>query len=122
MSRAMLVGAARRLLVMFFSTAGATVLVSLLAGIAAGSSVSRSVSLGFYVTGSFLTIAGFFIGNRGPVRLKGHGGAPLFGSRFARWATPREREETINESAIFVFLGLVLILLGIVVDSRVRLV
>lgn len=118
----MLIDAARRLLVMFLSTVVVTLIVSLIAGIALGSSASRSVSLGFYLTGCFLTIAGFFIGNRGPVRLKGHGAAPLFGSRFVRWASPREREETINESALFVLLGLVLILLGVVVDSRIRLV
>jgi hypothetical protein len=117
----MLLAAGRRLVVLVCVTTGITVVVSLVVGALAGSGVSRSVSLGFYLVGSFLTVMGFFIGNRGPVRLKGSGGAPLFGTRFVRWATPSEREETINDSAIFVFLGLLLIILGIVVDSRITL-
>jgi hypothetical protein len=52
------------------------------------------------------------------VRLKSDLGAPLFGSRFVRWATPEEREETINMSAIYVLLGFVLILFGFAADTR----
>ena len=37
-----------------------------------------------------------------------------------RWATPAEREETINSSAVFVTIGFVLLLLGVLVDSRVN--
>lgn len=118
----MLVAAARRLLVLFCVTGGVTILVSLGAGAVAGSGARRSVSLGLYLSGSFLTVAGFFIGNRGPVRPKGDGGVLLFGSRAMRWATLQEREETINDSAIFVLLGLVLILLGVIADSRIALV
>ena len=121
MSRAVVLAAARRLLVLICVTTGATVAISLAAGALAGAGANRSVSLGLYLVGSFLTITGFFIGNRGPVRLKGSGGVPLFGSRFVRWATPSEREETLNDSAIFVFLGLLLILFGIIADSRITL-
>jgi hypothetical protein len=39
-----------------------------------------------------------------------------------RWATLREREEAINDSAIFVLLGLVLIVLGVIADSRIALI
>ena len=39
-----------------------------------------------------------------------------------RWATPPEREESINLSAIFIALGFVLILLGVVADNRYNLV
>jgi hypothetical protein len=39
-----------------------------------------------------------------------------------RWATPAEREETINLSAIFVVLGFVLILVGVIADNRYDLV
>ena len=38
-----------------------------------------------------------------------------------RWATPLEREETLNESALYLVLGIVLILLGVATDTRVRL-
>jgi hypothetical protein len=113
-----LVAALRRLLVLIVVIAGVTAICALVLGLLAGSSVSRSLSIGFYVVGSFWLVAGFFIGNRGPVRLKSDIGAPLFGSRFVRWATPEEREETINMSAVYVLLGFVLILFGFLADTR----
>jgi len=94
-------------------------LVALLGGV----SLSRAVSVGFYVLGSFLLISGFFVGNRGPVRPKDSSGAAtplgmILGQRDVRWATPEERVETINMSAVFVLLGFVLILFGFVADTR----
>ena len=97
--------------------AGITGLLSVLGGLLGGGSVERAVSVGFYLVGSFMLIAGFFIGNRGPVRPKGVG-PTFFGSRIMRWATPLEREESLNESALFVALGFALILIGVGVDSR----
>ena len=91
---------------------------ALAVGLLSGDSLTRSIAIGFYVVGSFWLVAGFFIGNRGPVRLKSDIGAPLFGSRFVRWATPEEREETINMSAVYVLLGFVLILFGFAADTR----
>ena len=64
-------------------------------------------------------VAGFFVGNRGPVRFRRDKDTPLFwGSRFVRWASPSEREENINLSAVFVVLGFVLILVGVAADNR----
>jgi hypothetical protein len=40
------------------------------------------------------------------------------GSRALRWATPDEQNDTINNSAVFIVLGLVLVLIGVLVDSR----
>jgi hypothetical protein len=113
----MLRAAARRFLVLLVGIAGATALLSLLGGLVGGSSPNRALAVGFYLVGCFLLIAGFFIGNRGPVRPKGTG-PMLFGSRIMRWATPLEREETLNESALFVALGFVLIVIGVAVDNR----
>jgi hypothetical protein len=113
-----LAGGLRRLLVLVVVVAGVTALGALALGLLTGSSASRALSIGFYLVGSFWLVAGFFVGNRGPVRLKSDLGAPLFGSRFVRWATPEEREETINMSAIYVLLGFVLILLGFAADTR----
>lgn len=118
-----MVGAALRRI--FVLVAGAVVVVSgisLLLGLLVGASVARSVSLGLTVVGSFLLISGFFVGNRGPVRVKGDD-APLagpfvFGNRLVRWATPSEREETINLSAVFVSVGFTLILIGLAADPR----
>jgi hypothetical protein len=108
--------AIRRFVVLLAGITVVTGGLSLLGGLLGGS-VERAVAVGFYLVGSFMLIAGFFIGNRGPVRPKGTG-PMLFGSRIMRWATPLEREETINESALFVALGFALILIGIAVDSR----
>jgi hypothetical protein len=114
--------ALRRLTGLFVLASGGTVLISLSFALLLGESVSRAVSVGFYLVGSFLTIAGFFVGNRGPVRLKRDVGVPLLGSRFVRWATPEEREESINTSAIYVVLGFALIFLGVLADTRYSLV
>lgn len=109
--------AIRRFSVLLAGIAGITGLLSVLGGLLGGGSVDRAVAVGFYLVGSFMLIAGFFIGNRGPVRPKGTG-PMFFGSRIMRWATPLEREESLNESALFVALGFVLILIGVAVDSR----
>ncbi len=96
--------------------------ISLALGLLVGASIGRSVSLGLTLVGSFLLISGFFVGNRGPVRVKGDDAplaAPLvFGNRLVRWATPSEREETINLSAVFVSVGFTLILIGLAADPR----
>lgn len=122
MTRSALVAAARRFAILLAAIAAATAVLSLLLGLAAGAGVDRSISLGFYLVGCFLLVGGFFLGNRGPVRPKGEAGPSMFGPRFMRWATPDEREDTINTSAVFVAVGFVLLLLGALVDSRVRLV
>jgi hypothetical protein len=126
----MLRAAARRFLTLLVVTAAITSAVSLALGLLIGSSASRSVSVGLYLVGCFLLVAGFFVGNRGPARLRNpedEGGAigGMFGvgigRRRLRWATLEEREEAISNSAIFVVLGLALILLGVFADSRVQL-
>jgi hypothetical protein len=114
--------ALRRLTGLLVLAGGMTLLISLSLGLLLGESLSRAVSVGFYLVGSFLTIAGFFVGNRGPVRLKKDVGVPLFGSRIVRWATPEERDESINTSAIYVVLGFALIFLGVLADTRYSLV
>ena len=127
---AVLRGAARRFALLLVGVAVGTAAVSLAVGLLAGSTVQRSVSLGYYLVGSFLLVAGFFIGNRGPARPKGRDdedgamggmfGVPIGGRRL-RWATAEERDEAMANSAVFVVLGFVLILLGVLVDDRARL-
>jgi hypothetical protein len=122
--------AARRFAFLLGGVAAGTAVVSLLVGLALGSAADRAISIGFYLVGSFLLVAGFFVGNRGPARLKGaedEGGAvggmfgiPIGGRRL-RWATAEEREEAMANSAVFVTLGFALIVLGILADSRVKL-
>jgi hypothetical protein len=126
----MLVSAARRLALLFAFSAGGTAAVSALVGLVLGAELWRAVSIGLYLVGSFLLVAGFFVGNRGPARTKADADrepamSGMFGigigARGVRWATHQEQEETIANSALFVTTGLVLILLGFVADSRVRL-
>jgi len=99
------------------TTAGALLLTALV-----GWNVNRAVSTGFDLVGCFLLVVGFFIGNRGPVRPKGADAVPLFGGHSGmRWADPNEREESMSDSAVFVSVGVAMIIIGIVIDSRYRL-
>jgi hypothetical protein len=120
----MLLNAARRFVLLLAGTAIGTAVVSLLIGLLLGSSVSRSVSVGFYLMGAMLLIFGFFVGNRGPIRVKGEAGFGMLGffrDRQLRWATGSEQFESLSLSVVFVALGLVLIILGIVTDTRYKL-
>ena len=92
----MILAALRRLAILILLSAGITVVISLLLGTLAGSSVGRSLALGFYLMGCFLLVAGFFTGNRGPARVKSESAGPMilplpfFGPRRLRWATPTD--------------------------------
>jgi hypothetical protein len=95
-----------------------TAVIALLLGLVLGSSIGRSLSLGWYIVGSALLICGFFIGNRGPARPQGEGWNPLSLRRWTRWATPGEQLETLSFSAVLVICGFVLIALGVIADTR----
>jgi len=112
--------AARRFAFLLGAVTVGTAVLSALGGLVSGTSLDRAISVGFYLVGSFMLIAGFFVGNRGPVRPRGVG-TPLFGSRMMRWASPLEREQTLNESALYVVVGFLLILIGIATDTRTKL-
>ncbi len=120
----MLLAALRRFLVAVILAVGVTVVGSLLIGLLLGASLDRSLALGFYFMGCFLLVAGFFLGNRGPARVKSETAGPsvigfgTFGDRRLRWATPGEQFETIRSSGVFISLGVVLIVIGTIVDSR----
>jgi hypothetical protein len=123
-----MLAALRRLTLLVALASAFTVVGSLLLGLLVGASLDRSVALGFYGLGCFLMISGFFVGNRGPARLKSDSPdsamlpLPGFGGRRLRWATLEEQNETINSSAVFVLLGLILVLIGVAVDTRHSLV
>jgi hypothetical protein len=97
-------------------------------GLLADMGFNRAFSLGLYLVGAFLTVAGFFVGNRGPLRAWSGGTDPTEtgltqrGSRSLRRASREEQFEAMAVSAVFIILGLTLMALGVVVDSRVRLV
>jgi hypothetical protein len=123
-------GAAKRFFVLLGIATLIVLVIALPVGLLLGSNTSRSLSVGFYVIGSFLLVAGFFVGNRGPVRLKGDDtdvGASVgmfgigIGGRRLRWATPEENADAMSSSAAFVVIGFVLIVIGVIADSRVQL-
>jgi hypothetical protein len=120
----MLAAAARRFLTLLGVAAGVTVAGSMLLAVTGGVSVRRSLALGFYVVGSFLLLAGFFVGNRGRARVettpsrRGGGLGPAVGARRVRAATREEQSETVGTSAIFISLGVVLLLSGVLVDNQ----
>jgi hypothetical protein len=119
----MLLAALRRLAALLVLGLVGTALISVVLGLALGSSVARSLTVGFYLTGCFLMILGFFAGNRGPARVKSEEPGPAtfpftFGGRRLRWATPGEQHETISNSALFISLGLFLIVVGLLLDPR----
>jgi hypothetical protein len=128
MRRDKLVAGLRRL---FGFAAGTTVVVavlSLIAGLLLGSDPRRSISVGLYGVGSLFVVVGIFYGVRPPVRTTGGGGSPgIFGSLAAgggsaRWADREDIEESLGLSAVFVSIGLLLIVIGAAIDPRVRLV
>ena len=118
--RASLAAGIRRYVTLLVAIAAATTVVSILSGLIVGASLNRAISLGFYIVGCFGLVAGFFIGNRGPARIKGEEHEGLLGPRRVRWATLDERVASLNDSAVFVSLGFLLLLVGLAIDSRVR--
>ena len=114
-----MLAAGRRFGILLVALVGGTAVVSLLIGLAFGAGVGRSVSLGWYGVGSVLLISGFFVGNRGPARHQGEGPmTPFSMRRWVRWATPDEQRESISLSAVLVILGLLVIALGVLADTR----
>ena len=114
--------AARRFGIIVASIVGGTAAIALLLGVAFGSTISRSLSLGWYIVGCTLLISGFFVGNRGPARPEGEGWSPFSMRRWVRWATPDEQRESLSLSAVLVVIGFLLIALGVLADSRYKVV
>ena len=113
-----MVAAARRFGILVAALVGGTGALALLLGLAFGSSLSRSLSLGWYIVGSVLLLSGFFVGNRGPARPEGEGWSAFSMRRWVRWATPDEQRESLSLSAVLVVLGVLLIALGVLADTR----
>jgi hypothetical protein len=115
------VAAARRFFTILGVLAAAICLGAVSIGLVLGISLNRSIAIGFEAFGCLFLVFGFFVGNRGPVRTRDEA-THFFGPRFLRWATPEEHQSTIADSAIFLVLGLLLILLGLAIDNRYHLI
>ena len=104
--------------------------VSALIGLALGSSATRSAATGLYLVGCFLIVLGVFAGVRGPLRPAGEAedaepmggllGVGIF-SKGIRRATSEEREDAKATAWLFLALGAVMVVVGIVVDPRTSL-
>ena len=110
---------------MIFGGASAAILVvTVPIGLLSSAGVNRTVSLGFYGVGTLLVILGFLGGSRGPLRSANdfsHDTALQRGRRLRR-ATLDERQDSMNSAALMIGIGLVLIALGVIIDSRFTLV
>jgi hypothetical protein len=113
-----LVQAFRRLAIIFAAVLGSTVVVSVLLGLVGGKSLGRSVAIGLYVAGAVALLGCFVMGARGPLRGAGASGesAPLIAARKVRRATSDERSEASRTAILLFALGLVLVVLGSVID------
>jgi hypothetical protein len=114
----MLLSAGRRFLMLLGVVVGGTLVFALLGALLSGAPVSRAVSVAFYVVGALLLVAGFFIGNHGPVWINEGNQRGMLGNRKLHWASPEERVEKINNAAIFMFTGVVVLVLGMLADTR----
>jgi len=117
-SALVLVQAARRLLLIFGAVLGSTVVVSLILGLAAGKSLGRSVAIGLYVAGAVALLGCFVMGARGPLRGTGSAGenSPILVARKVRRATADERTEASRTAILLFALGIVLVVIGSVID------
>lgn len=117
----MLLAAVRRFALFFAGAAGATIVVSLVIGVIAGSP-GRSMSLGLYVVGSVFLVGSFLLGNRGPFRpVWGDDRRPgLFAPRGLRRASADDRSQSVRTSAFLFGLGFGLVVLGTLLDPAHR--
>ena len=116
----MLLPGARRFLLLFGGVVGATAGIAIGLGALLGASVPRSISLGFYMVGSFLLAGGILVGNTRPLRNTGERGLFHVGGEIRR-TTAEERSESMRASATYIVVGVLLIILGIAADQRVSL-
>jgi hypothetical protein len=122
-SRRQLLAGVRRFVLVAAVCVAITAVASLLLGLLFRDSLTRSLSVGFYLAACLCMIIGVFYGLRPPVRQDGDQGAMgglfgIFASSPVRFATAEERQDSLASSAVFVALGLVLALVGVLCDGR----
>jgi len=117
----MLLGALRRFAAVVGVCAGGAAALGLLIALAAKEDVRRGLAVGFYALGALLLGLGVLIAVRPPVRSKGDAGFIGFGRWMGgsvRWATADEHREALNLPALLISVGVILVVLGAVVDDR----
>jgi uncharacterized membrane protein YidH (DUF202 family) len=119
--RSGVLGAGFRLFALLVGACALVLVTSVSLGLVSDTALNRAVSLGFYGFGAFLVVIGLFAGNRGPLRRVDEEGSMRRGRQLRR-ATREEQLETINLSVLVVTIGFVLLVIGIVIDDRYRLI
>lgn len=117
----MLLAALRRLATIVALAVGAGCLLGLAIAGVSHDPLRRGLALGLYVSGAGLAAFGVLLGSRPPVRGKGDGGFIGLGRWMGggvRFATREEHDQAINLPALFVTVGVLLILIGFGVDTR----
>ena len=114
----MLLAGVRRIVVFSVPLLVGTAGLSALLGAAAGAGIERAVSVGFYVLGAILLVGCFVFGVRGPLRgvSRTGEGAPLLGAASVRRATSDERSDATRTAVLLFVLGILVIVLGSLVD------
>ena len=117
----MLLGALRRFAAVVGVCAGGAAALGLAIALAAREDVRRGLAVGFYALGALLLGLGVLLSVRPPVRSKGDGGFVGLGRWMGgsvRWATASEHREAMNLPALLISVGVILIVLGVVLDDR----
>ncbi len=119
----------RRLFTLLLVVTAATAVLALLLGLAFGADPVRAVATGFSLVGCFALMAAVALGARGPVRPTATAdGEPAssflglgIGARGVRPVTADERREASSLAWLFLVVGAVLIVLGVLADGGVDL-
>jgi len=106
----MILAGARRFLIVVSVLLGGTIAGAAVIGLVSGNSLNRSISLGLYGVGSFATIIGFGMTMRGALRPGDHHGRPIADDPGSARAA----------SGLLISVGIVIMLVGMAIDSRVR--
>jgi hypothetical protein len=117
----MLVAGLRRFAALVLLLAALAAVVALLAALARHTPLRRALSVTFYAIGGLLLASGFFHGIRPPIRIDDESGIPsMFGILLTRGrlrtASLDERHEALSSSALLVVLGVVMLLVGGLLD------
>ncbi len=99
---------------------GATAVVSGLLGLADGEALRRSVSVGLYIVGSVLVLGALLVSSRPPVKAAGKGRPGLFSAAAdtVRFATAEERRDSIGVAWVLLATGIMVVVVGLLVDGR----
>ena len=101
-------------------------LVGLLAGAVIKQGLRRDLAVGFYLSGTGLLALALLLGTRPPVKFKEGTGGELGPERPLRPGRPlgsrEEQNEALNVPALFVTLGVCLIVIGAVCDPSRKLI